>query len=562
MKKTSLLLLPIALLVTGCSSSTPNNSTSEFVPTDTVIKSPNEDGGMEGNANGDQTPTKSNTECRDLLKGAAKWTYFKVEISVNVTGTKSHFITHYAPKAYYEENDNPHYSFGYAEEKGTTNLFRYYIDGDVVTPSLYEYVDFGDGLYPMTGLYSQMSVVHLNLLNGTMDTFDAVSQGHNRYLLTDPDTASIFQYMTTYGLSITNYITATYIDIVNAETGEFNAVISLGDYGDISMKYTKQSETTSKLKDINKNVADGSLKGVEYYDDVNDFFNKVKSNNYVLEGIKQNLSTGTVNTYNYTIHCTNDYFFLDYTDSRYQDWGYALVKKGTTVKYQEQSSSGAIVTKTQKLNYDACYGFAKAEDGSFYFDFFKGPVETDYMKYMEVDELPATGNSATLYIVKNEDGTKDVYEWTQVSDGVYGFALYSKWADSVGDYYINNASATFYLKSSGLCNISKYYFQKNRTKDNAYYTNDNDVLSLLANGLFGWGFQSTTTWMDYVVNANLRVNKTDGVITSGEIGLDVLASVNGSKESTQEIYYTIKDFGNGNVSEVEDFLNNTLGGGY
>lgn len=555
--KKSTSLLSLILVLSGCSG-VANNKWPNAV-------SPSESGGLEANASNDLAPVKDSSDCKKLLKEVSQSKYYCLEIISNVAGSPAHFYSYYAPHCYLEKDYFTSKSFGFGEEKDTSNIFKFYIDENGnVNPSLYEMSTYGDEVVPERVLYSQASLTHVSLFGGYTSTFSAINEGHNRYLITDADTASIFQYMTTFGYSITNYITATYVDIINLDTLEFKATVSLGEHGDIALQFTKQDETTSPLGKINKDIEDGTIKGVAYHDDVGDFFeNYASTNNYVLEGIKQNLSTGVVKTYNYNIHCTENYFYLENTNPAYQNWGYCIVKKGTSVTYETQSNSGATVKKTQKLNYDACYGFAQKDDGSFYFDFFKGPIESDSVKYLEVDELPETGDSSYLYIVANEEGRKEVYEWTQVSNGVYGYLLYSpSWSQMVGDYSINDASASFYLSPTGLCDFGKYFFDKDEVVENRYHATDSSVLSILSNGLFGWGFQATTTWMDYVTGANLSISKEDGKIVSAEIGLDVLASVNSQTTAKQEIYYTMKDFGKGQVAEVSEFLNEKLGGGY
>ena len=101
--------------------------------------------------------------------------------------------------------------------------------------------------------------------------------------------------------------------------------------------------------------------------------------------------------------------------------------------------------------------------------------------------------------------------------------------------------------------------QQHDDKDNdenyQYYSTNSDVLSALANGLFGWGFNESTTWMDYIQYADLKINKdSNNNIVSADIGLSVLHS--GDEEL---IYYTIDNFNSTSVSKVETFLNN-LGG--
>ena len=69
--------------------------------------------------------------------------------------------------------------------------------------------------------------------------------------------------------------------------------------------------------------------------------------------------------------------------------------------------------------------------------------------------------------------------------------------------------------------------------------------------------------MDYIQESTLRVNKDSlGNINSYEIGLTVLAMVQGSAAGLQEVYYTIDSFNQADHPMVAEFLNSKLGGGY
>lgn len=308
-------------------------------------------------------------------------------------------------------------------------------------------------------------------------------------------------------------------------------------------------------------IEDGVFKGVDYHEDVNNFFtNKIMSNNFVLHGIKQEGS----DDYPYTIHCTNDYFYLEYTEKYqqlgYRNWGYTLVPKNTPVTYYELQEDGSYLEKTQTLDYTACYGFKQREDGSLFFDFFKGPLEDSGLDYIELDELPEEGEEGVIYII-NENGTKVSYEWVQSTNG-YEFLLYDNWFNSVGEFAINANYATFYLSGTALASIGSVYFEKSLDEDDLYFSKDSTIIGALAKTLFGWGFQATDTWMDYIKNSKIRINKDENnEIISYDIGLDVMGKLNGSETGLHEISYTIDSFGKGNVQFVEEFLNSTLGGG-
>ena len=553
------LLLVSTLVTTSCNTDTSTNINTNK---DVIIKSPNEDGGLEGNAENDTVKEQSSTELKDFLLKVADVEYFTYEVTSKVSGNESHFIDYFTPNAWYEENDNPDLSFGYAQEKGSKAIFKYYlsIDEKTAIPSIYEYTGMNNEISKLQDLYGTWTIAHINLLKESMDDFSATSQGLNKFILTDSNTASIFQYMTTFGTSITNYIVATYIDIIDEEELIFKSTIDLGAYGSIESIFTPTYNT--KINFVNDLVKNGKLKGVDYHQDVYDFLNKkIMTNNYVLRGVKQKIGGKESQVIPYTIHCTNNYFYLEYEDPNYDNWGYALVPANTPVTYYETQADGTVLEKTQTLAYTACYGFTQLKDGSFMFDYFKGPIESD-LKYIEVDKLPATGEEYTLYIVY-EDGNKKAYYYTEVTSGVYDWAEYSYWYNSVGNFYINDYMATFYLSGSALSSIGALYFEKDLKNENTYYSTNPTVLGALAHGLFGWGFQATNTWMEFVRNSKIRINKdSSNEITSYDVGLDVEYFSNGVSQGLGEIYYTIEDFGNGNVSEIESFLNDSLGGAY
>ena len=103
--------------------------------------------------------------------------------------------------------------------------------------------------------------------------------------------------------------------------------------------------------------------------------------------------------------------------------------------------------------------------------------------------------------------------------------------------------------------------KKSLTNENEYFSTNTTIIGALAHSLFGWGFQATTTWMDYIESSRIRLNKdANNNIESYDIVLDVLAMLNGSSYGIQEVYYTIDSFNNGNIEEVEIFLNNYIGG--
>ena len=575
MKQNYLSYLLISLLIlSGCNNntSTSQNENNNNSSTSVIIKSPNEDGGLEGNQEDDQVEKQGAEVLKTFLEKVSKVTTYTYDITSKVIGNEGHFVNYFTTNAWYEENDDKSKSFGYAKEVGTNYVFKYYLSEDETTaiPSVYEYEGLNDDIYPMTELFGPFSIAHVKILQYSMEEFDAINQGLNRFLITDTSTSSVFQYMTTFGSSITNYIVATYIDIIDSTNLIFKVTCDLGEYGSIEAMFTPSRE--NKISFVNEKVNAGELKGISYHEEVNDFLNnKINSNNFILRGIKQRTSDGIEAPYPYEIHCTNDYFYLDYNpefvdtlteeNKKYcVSYGYALVPKNTPITYYETQTDGTVLEKTQTLSYTSCYGFKKDKNGNFIFDYFKGPLETNGLTYKEVDELPLTGEEGVLYIIE-ENNKKVAYEYRKINDGEYGFAFYSNWFNSVGDFYINDSIATFYLSGTALSSIGRHYFEKSITNENEYYSKNVTIIGALAHSLFGWGFQATNTWMDYIENARIKINKdSNNNIESYDIILDVLAKLNGSSYGIQEVYYTISDFGNGNVEDVEVFLNNYIGG--
>lgn len=577
MKKITLPLLLVSLLLgTSCKSEHTSSSTNSNVNNfnssqEVIIKSPNEDGGLEGNADNDTVEKQDDSILKEFLLDVSSEKYFSYEVASTVSGSETHFINYFTPYAWYEENDNPSLSFGYAQEKDTEAVFKYYIeDENIAIPSIYEYTGYNDDVSKLTELYSPLTLTHVNLFNeDNMADFSAISYGVNKFLITDSNTASIFQFMTTFGTSITDYIVATYIEILDIEGLKFKSICDLGDYGTIEGIFTPTKDLKNAF--VNEMIEDGVFKGIEYHEDVYEFLNnKISTNNYILRGIKQQSNSDYESIYPYIIHCTNDYFYLEYNEKflktlsesdrkKYSNYGYAMIPKNTPITYYELQENGTYLEKTQTLSYTSCYGFKQKEDGTFFFDFFKGPLENSGLEYREVDSLPETGEEGKLYIIE-EAGKKVAYEYRETTNGM-DYVFYSNWFNSVGDFYINDSIATFYLSGTALSSIGALYFEKSLTQEDEYFSNNITILGALANGLFGWGFQQTDTWMDYVKNSKIRINRNaDNEITSYDIGLDIMAKVNGSEAGLNEISYTIDSFGEGNVQSVEDFLATTLGG--
>ena len=536
-------------------------SPQEVADNNGMINSPSENGGGEANEKDDLIETSGLDDLITLFNGVKNSTRFSYHTKLEATGAQDEYIDYYTPHAWYEESlTNPDGSFGYAENKNK-EMFKYYIKDDKAYGSVFEWQTGNNNFEEkVTGLYSPLTIAHINLLDSVFDENSnfATNLGGNSYVITDDNIVSIFQYMTNYGSSLYGKISKAQVDIVNLETFEFKVTLYVNFSENTSGTFVSsfKKETSTPIDFVNDAVINGTLDGVEAFEGVENFFNLSLMNNYTLEGIYSIEKGQAIDRSSYKIFCTNDYFYLDYKNPSYSDWGFMFIPEKTEVTYVDEEK-GSI---TQTLNYESCYGYSKNDKGELYFDFFKGPIETEDTHYLKVDSLPEKGDSSYLYIVEEESGT-NVYEWRVDSSGNGKFFLYSQWYDTVGDFYINDASATFYLSSSALSYVGKYYFEEVIGKKDEFYTTNTTVLGALANSMFGWGFQATTTWMNYVKKANLRLKRdVANNIVEAEIGLTVLVSVDGAANSQEEIYYKMSNFNSTKVEEVENFYNKTVKG--
>jgi hypothetical protein len=543
-KKIIVLSLSASLLV-GCNSNVTNISISET-------------GGGEGNASEDTVETVSTDKLVTLFTNVSKMTRYSYEITSNIVENAAHFIDYVTPNAFYELNDDDSASFGYGQEKDTYYMFKYYIKNETVTPSIYEYDESSTtSLTPITGMYSPLALTHINLLSYYLDAVTAEYAGNNRFAITNDDITSIFQYMSTYGSSISDYITTVYVEILDEEKNIFKTIIDCGSYGDIEGVFTP--DDTKFIESAETKINNGEIKGVKYYDDVKTSLNeKFATTNYVLNGPYQITGTETITT-NYQVNVTDKYFFIHYIyrpDPKYVDYGFAFVPKNTEVTYYDRNNDYKAVTQT--IAYDCFYGFEYTEAKGYRYVEFYGPNETETVKYKQVDALPVTGDTAYLYIVFDAKENKTlVYEWKEVTSGTYGWSVYSEWFKDPSTVVLNGASASFYMASS-LTEEGFRFFEKDLTKTNTYYTTNSTVMSLTANTIFGWGFQGTTTWMSYIEKTYLEINKnSSGEITDVNLGQKI---ANPANPTTQRLaYYNIHDFGNANIAGIDSFYNTSIG---
>ena len=450
MKNKCLLLLSSLLLVGLVSCGGEDTPSTDETPKD----SPSYEGGLGGNQAGDNFTNENDKNIEVLLENASKFDKYTYDVKVNVGDTNEEFTQYFTPNAWYKEGGND-LDFGYAQTKTGHKLFKYYINEEAteVYPSVYEYAGYYNNEI-VTELYSTLNVADISLLSSTLDTLKEdgyQAMGGNRYIIKDSETMSVFQYMSTYGSSITNYISAFYVQIIDLEGCEFQTTLDLGNYGTIVGKFKPQ--TTTKVDFVNDKVLNEGLEGVSEQSEITKLSELINGNNYTLEGIKLVEPSGLVSSSGTTIYCTNDYFYYDYDNNeKYNDFGFAFIKANTTIPVYYKDKTGALAstpTATTKT-YDACYEFEMTSDGSLRFVNFIGPVENESTKYVYVDELPKTGESGYLYIYKEPDSdVANVWEWVETDEG-YEWNLYSEWYDTVGDFYVYNYGATFYLSSTQL----------------------------------------------------------------------------------------------------------------
>lgn len=509
----------------------------------------------------------------DVLTRASVQEKYSYHTTLTIGTNSEEFIDYFTPYAWYEDSITyPSTSFGYAQDT-RYRVFKYYLDEENnAVPSVFldnEEAESSIGI----GLYDTFMIASLSLLKGYITESYMAENGEiattsspNSYTLTSDAVQSIFQFMTTYGTSIAGYVQSYVINIDNLKTGEFTSVVTLSSSaGIISSKYTPLE--TTPIDSVNDAARGGTLNGVKYHSDVLSFFDLAAENNYVLTGPRVKENGLLAEEYNFKVNCTEDYFFIDYIDETYEDWGYMYIPSGNEIRYTTSEGGSYVLNNA----YDSCFGYYRNSSGEYAFDSFIGPVSEEYtfIAIDGYDNLPETGDESYYYIVKNATtGENSVYIWTVVEtdaegNDVYGYEVFSSyWYSNVGQFYINDASATFYISSqASLLGSAQYYYEQSLTDENYYTTSNSTITSSLANGLFGWGFQQTTTWMDYVNYSFLRINKNSaGEIESAELGLNVSAIRSGTSVSL-DVYYEISDFGNANIDVIDTFYNNHVNNG-
>ncbi len=564
MNKKKILILAIALsfLLVGC-------DTGEVLPP-ADPDSPSYNGGMQTDVDDDTFEVVDDHAIIDLFDEVKDVTSYTYEVEVNVIGTQEKFTQIFTPNAWYVDY-NSSASFGYAQTLEDNYMFKYYINEQAteVYPSVYVWGGY-QVLEKTSPLYSQFTIASINLLKGTMDTLEDdgyIVVGQNRFLVTDTETLSIFQYMSTYGSSISNYIVSLYVDIIDQENLIFETTLDLGAYGEIVGRFEAQDST--KIDYVNEAVLDG-LVGIEEQTKISDACDLLKGNNFTINGIKT-IVDGEVQTDGvWTIYCTNDYFLADYHDEYnaqgYVDFGYAYIDENVPVEIYENGDLTSTPV-TSQLSYEACYEFRVDSEGNIYFVNCVGPIETESTKYLTVSSLPLTGQAGYLYIVDDGSGSKIVYEWVEQKDGTFTWSQYSSWNTSVGEFYLSSdlSGTTFYPGVGGFTQLAPIYYERvDRSDENEtnFVTDASEITSTLAGSIFGWGFQESTTWQDYVTDAYFDIfyDGNNQNIESVDISLGVTASVGGSF-GVQYISYNYSEFGTTSVSSLEEAFEGMLVGG-
>ena len=530
--------------------------------TDIIYESPSYDGGLEGNEANDAEEDLNNTDIETLFKKAVTFERYQHEVSVNVTSLPTeNFTQYFTPNAWYTEGNID--TFGYAQTKDEHKMFKYYINDEAneVYPSIYEYGGYETSEI-ITDLYSGLTITDISQLSPYLDEFnseDYAYQGNNSFAILDSTIMSIFQFMTTYGSSIASFINSLSVQIVSLEDTIFETTLDLGSYGTIVGKFTPLE--TTKIDFVNDAVLNSGLKGVESYSNIEEGMRKLNGNNFTIKGIKLVEANGTTHETTATIYATNDYFVYDFVDPTYADFGFALIKPNVEVPvYGKDATTGELLDEPEMMSvaYDACYEFEVMSDGTYKFTNFIGPVENERIHYVYVDKLPQEGESGTLYItedISNETDDLMVYEYIEVN-GKMQWSLYSTWYDTVGDFYLYNYGATLYPGSTAFTALAPKLFEKvdpSKESETNYKSSNADIVSAVSTGLFGWGFQPTTTWLDNLEDATLSLNYTEDALTSIDIGVYITADL-GSGTGAQHVSYNYSNFGTTKVEKFEEYL--------
>ena len=577
MNKRYLLLALPALLLGSCSTN-PEPTSQSSMASSTSISTPTPEeppvslppvgedelggGQYDDESETDATDISALKEVLELLSTKRRYTY---ETTYSISGATSRVIDHYGEHYFYEENlTRPQDSFGLAEEVENgqpSSVFRFYVDDskeglDRYSSSIYEYLSLDDSdPEPLEGVFSPFGVAGLHsFYQGAFDEMTGIKLSDFEYLVTSSSTYSIFQYMTQIGSSISDSMTACRITLLSLDPIRIQVVIELGDSGDVTSILTALDSTP--YDDLDQALEEGTIKGEKPYSDVIDLFeNTLSKNNYTA------LLTSTETDISNTAKLTENYFVFDY-DSTYNsmgylDFGYMFLPANTEVDIEAQRPDGTyeVTQKDFSVSYSSGYEFQIEPDGKVHFVNFIGPLENGAERYIEVesredlDELPEEDLSENyLYIVRDENRT---YRYTLLSgtEDSYGFTPYDTWINSVGDFPLTQSGGTFYTSATALGGVARYYMEKDRSRENTYYSADSGIVSTAASTLFCFGFDSSTSWMSYAERFEAEIHRSvdgniDGATLSEYIALP-------SGDGTARFSMEISDIGTTEIPTVQ-----------
>lgn len=516
MKKSVFAFALLSLVSCGPAESTPGSSSS-LPPSESIGG-----GQVDTGSDYDQTDISALRESIVRLSTTRKYRY---ATEYRCLGIESDVVDYYGEHYFYEDNlTDPDASFGLAEEaSGDAHpVFRFYVKGEQCLPSLYQYTTLSGDLAPMEEVFGPFGVAGLhNFYQEALDELTGIAVDDDEFLITSSSTYTIFQYMTQIGSGIASIMAECRYRIVNPSTNEVEITIGLGDEGYIKSTLTPMSELPFDY--IDQGLKDGSLSGIAYYPEVAEAFEvDLAADNYSFSF--QIEEEGTISPGTFVAKLCQGYFLVDYLDQyndEYSDFGFALFPSNVAVPLEDIGEDGEYVPlSNSSLPYSACYDFDLDSDGKVHFRSLIGPNQTDDLKFIEVPTKADLENLSPdklgeqyLYIVKDENYA---YQYRQLSGSSeeYGFVAYSQWYDTVGDFYIDNSSATFYASSSMIGSLARYYLEKE--EDGVYFTTDSSFVSQLAASLFGWGYIPGTSWRSYAEKAIVEI-KEEGIDISLEV---------------------------------------------
>ena len=130
------------------------------------LRSPNEQGGLEGNAANDTVVDDDDGYLYELFDYIIDNLYFSYETVIDSSSSSEQFTQTFTPYAWYVDAENEEESFGYAMSPSDDYaMFKYYLsdDGKTVYPSIYEYGGYST-LEKIVSIYSPIALAHPYML--------------------------------------------------------------------------------------------------------------------------------------------------------------------------------------------------------------------------------------------------------------------------------------------------------------------------------------------------------------------------------------------------------------